>query len=60
MQSVSAELAYQTNTDIMDWVAIDGPSSGCGVDYWFVHKETGRTAYCNWDQGYISVELVDD
>jgi hypothetical protein len=59
MSSVLKEVAKQTGTKPSDWVAINGPDSGCGVDFWFAHKLTGRQVYANMDQGEISVEVLD-
>ena len=42
------------------WVAIDGPDSRCGVDYFFVNRRSGREAYANDDQGFITVTIEDE
>ncbi len=50
------ELCKATDTRPDDWEFIDGPESGCGVDYWLKHKPTGKEAYVNDDQGHVKVD----
>lgn len=57
--NVLQTLAQETGTKETDWQFLDGPDSRCGVDYWFENLETGQQAYVNWDQGEISVEILD-
>ena len=40
------------------WKEMNGPDSGCGLDYWY--KSGKKEAYINVDQGYISVTYVDN
>lgn len=53
-------LCNETGTKPSDWEEMEGPESGCGVDYWFVNKKTGEEAYVNDDQGHITVNLGED
>lgn len=57
--AVLKAVASATGTKQKDWELINGPESGCGVDYWLRHKKTGQQAYANDDQGYVSVEVLD-
>lgn len=52
-------LTSETGTVADDWEEIDGPDSGVGVEYWFVHKTDGREAYVNDEQGFVSGQVVD-
>lgn len=52
-------IAHHTKTKPEEWTEADGPDSGVGVDYWFVHDD-GTTCYVNYDQGHIVFELIDD
>lgn len=50
----------ETNTPASQWEVLDGPDSGCGVEYWFKHKKTGQEAYVCIDQGeVISLDISD-
>lgn len=53
-------LCQETGTAPKDWEELDGPESGCGVDFWFRHKKTGVEAYVNDDQGYITIRIGED
>jgi hypothetical protein len=57
--SVINTLCEGTGTEPSDWEEQDGPESRCGLDYWFVNKHTGQTAYVNDDQGHITWEVSD-
>ena len=50
------ELCKATGTRADEWEFLDGPDSGCGVDYWLKHKPTGKEAYVNDDQGHVKVD----
>lgn len=54
--SALKELCKVTETKQSDWESIDGPESGCGIDYWFRNKKTGREAYVNEDQGDFTID----
>lgn len=41
------------------WKEMDGPDSGVGVDYWFVHK-SGLEAYVNVDQGEVTISAGEE
>lgn len=53
------ELCKATGTQTDHWESIDGPETRCGVDHWFRHTPSGRTAYVNDDQGQITVDYED-
>ena len=50
------ELCRATGTRVHEWDFLDGPTSGCGVDYWLKHKPTGKVACVNDDQGHITLD----
>ena len=52
-------IAKHTDTKPKDWKLIDGPDSRCGTNYWFEHKD-GRQVYANDDQGFLSIEILDE
>ena len=52
------ELCKATGTRAEGWEFLDGPDSGCGVDYWLKHKPTGKEAYVNDDQGHVIVDVT--
>lgn len=54
-----AALCEQTGTTPADWDQTDGPSTGVGVESWYVHKHDGREAYLVDDQGFITVDVGD-
>lgn len=58
--SILAKVAEMTGTAEADWQFIDGPESGCGVDYWCYNKVTGQEVYANDDQGHITMEVMED
>jgi len=41
-----------------NWKEINGPDSGCGLDYWY--KSGKCEAYINLDQGWITVSIDDE
>lgn len=51
-------IAEMTGTDAADWEAVDGPESGVGVDYHYLHT-TGATAYVVQDQTHISISVTN-
>ena len=52
------ELCKATGTRAEEWEFLEGPDSGCGVDYWLKHKPTGNEAYANDDQGHVRVDVT--
>lgn len=60
MPSPLRTLCDATATGPDDWIAIDGPESGVGVDYWYRNKSTGAEAYVNDDQGHITIGCGSD
>jgi hypothetical protein len=52
-------LARLTDAAQGDWSEIDGPSSGCGVDYWYAGP-AGDQAYVNFDQVVLSVSITNE
>lgn len=51
------EVCLETQTEPEDWVSIDGPETGVGVESWYRHSD-GTEAYVCDDQGDISVEVT--
>lgn len=49
-------LAAITKTRPEDWQEVWGPDTGCGLDYWFEHRD-GRSAYLNVDQTWLSISI---
>jgi hypothetical protein len=49
-------LAELTGTDPSAWEEVEGPESGCGLDYWYCHAMSGE-AYVNVDQTCITVSI---
>ena len=55
-------------TDVKGWHEVPGPSSGCGLDYWYETDEgeddEGEPqvieAYVNVDQGICTVSINDE
>ncbi len=52
-------IANLTGTAPADWAETDGPDSGVGVGYWYVHQRRNLTAYVSNDQQYISIEVSE-
>jgi len=50
-------LASVTHTSADDWESLDGPDSGVGVDFWYRHRGTGKEAYLNLDQDYLTLSV---
>ncbi len=50
------EPSKATGTRPDEWEFLDGPDSGCGVDYWLKQKPTGKEAYVKDDQGNVTVD----
>lgn len=42
------------DTRAKSWREINGPESGCGLDYWYHHRNYGDV-YINMDQGEIKI-----
>lgn len=40
-----------------DWQELQGPNSGCGLDYWF--KSGDSEAYINIDQDHCTISVDD-
>ena len=57
MNAILQILATLTDTKADDWEIIDGPDSGCGIDYWLRHEKSGREAYANLDQEYLTISV---
>ena len=49
-------LAALTGTRAREWKLRDGPDSGCGVDYYYGHRQ-GNEAYINIDQGHFTISV---
>lgn len=45
-------------TKYKGWREVNGPDSGCGIDYWYETDE--HEAYINIDQGEMTVSLDGD
>jgi hypothetical protein len=43
-------------TGVSGWIAVDGPDTRCGIDYWFEGPD-GQLAYINIDQGAMTVSV---
>jgi hypothetical protein len=50
-------LASVTHTSADDWESLDGPDSGVGVDYWYLHRGTSKEAYLNLDQDHLIISV---
>ena len=50
-------LATLTDSVPGSWNEIDGPDSGCGLDYWYRQSRTGHEAYLNVDQEHLTVSI---
>lgn len=50
--------AILEDTRIKAWHEEDGPSSGCGLDYWYRHWKYGLV-YINVDQGWVKITLCE-
>jgi hypothetical protein len=48
-------IAELTNTEPEDWETTDGPNSGAGEDFHFLHQIDGREIWMNIDLDYITV-----
>lgn len=57
--TIVEQVARKSGTFAKDWVLIDGPDSGTGVDYWLENRRTNLQAYVNDDQGFVSIEIMD-
>lgn len=45
----------KTLTGQNNWKELDGPDSGCGVDYWYKSGES--EAYINTDQDHCTISV---
>jgi hypothetical protein len=52
-------LAVLTGTRAREWKLRDGPDSGCGVDYYYGHRQ-GNEAYINIDQGHFTISVAGE
>lgn len=52
-------LAALTGTRAREWKLRDGPDSGCGVDYYYGHRQ-GNEAYINIDQGHFAISVAGE
>ena len=46
-----------------NWHEVQGPSSGCGLDYWYEGRDGDGNiieAYINVDQGYCTVSVDEE
>jgi hypothetical protein len=48
-----------TGTLAREWKLRDGPGSGCGVDYYYGHRQ-GNEAYINIDQGHFTISVAGE
>ena len=51
---VAGLLAELSETDPSAWEEVEGPDSGCGIDYWYQHPEEGE-AHINVDQILLTI-----
>lgn len=58
MSRLQQAVADETDTATADWVSIDGPETGAGIERWFMNKHTGEEAYVCDNQGDITVSLA--
>ena len=49
-------LAHLTQTQAKSWKEASGPSTRCGLDYYYVHLD-GREAYINVDQEFVTISV---
>lgn len=49
-------LAELSGTDPSAWEEVEGPDSGCGLDYWYHHPEEGE-AHINVDQTLLTISI---
>ena len=52
-------LAALTGTRAREWKLRDGPDSGCGVNYYYGHRQ-GNEAYINIDQGHFAISVAGE
>lgn len=52
-------LADLTGTRAREWKLRDGPDSGCGVEYYYGHRQ-GNEAYINIDQGHFAISVAGE
>lgn len=55
--SIADQIAAQTETNAADWTSTEGPSTGVGIEYWYVNEKTGQEAYVCVDQGEFSCSV---
>ncbi|RVT90306.1 hypothetical protein [Sphingomonas crocodyli] len=55
-----AAIADLTDTARSEWSDVDGPQSGVGESYWYIHEARGLTAYVSNDQQFVSLEICND
>ena len=48
-----------TGTRDGEWEDVDGPDSGVGIDYWYVHAAGKLEAYINVDQSRVSISVTE-
>ena len=53
-------IAEKTRTEATNWIAIDGPSTGMGLELWFRNDVTGSEAYVCNHAGDVAITVDDD
>lgn len=51
--------ADHTDTSLRSWEDVEGPDSGCGLDYWLINKEEGLRVNLNIDGQSGELETVE-
>lgn len=58
MNRILEAIVDETDTDYDDWEQISGPSTGVGIERWYVNIRTNQEVYGCDDQGDISISFV--
>jgi hypothetical protein len=53
-------ICEESNTKPSDWVEVEGPETGVGIEQWYFNEAENLTAYCVNDQGHITCEIVEE
>lgn len=58
MNSILAEIVYETDSCPTDWEELDGPETGVGIERWYRNRHSGQEVYGCDDQGDVTLSFT--
>lgn len=58
MNKILDTIVEETGTDYGDWEELLGPSTGVGIERWYINIHTNQEVYGCDDQGDISISFT--